>query len=76
FYLADLVGLSAVDRTGAALGRVERVHDYGAGASLEISREGASLLVPFTRTAVPEVDLAAGSVTVFPPKAVFQKAAG
>jgi 16S rRNA processing protein RimM len=74
FYLADLVGLSAVDGAGAALGRVERVHDYGAGASLEIAREGASLLVPFTRSVVPEVDLAAGFVTVFPPKAVLHKA--
>lgn len=72
FYLADLIGLSAVDGTGAALGRVAHVHDYGAGASLEIIREGAApLLVPFTRTSVPEVDLAAGCVTVFPPKAVF-----
>ncbi len=41
---------------GASLGRVDAVHDYGAGASLEIARR---LLVPFTRACVPEVDLAA-----------------
>ena len=66
FYLADLIGLQAVGSDGTPLGRVEAVHDYGAGASLEIS----SLLVPFTRACVPDVDLAAGRVTVVPPDEV------
>lgn len=65
FYLTDLVGLAACDTAGVALGRVATVHDYGAGTSLEIQRPGAAaLLVPFTRACVPEVDLAAGTVTV------------
>lgn len=63
YYLADLVGLEAFDRRGAALGRVTAVHDYGGGASLEIG----PLLVPFTRASVPEVDLAAGRIVVAPP---------
>jgi 16S rRNA processing protein RimM len=67
FYLSDLVGLAATAPEGAALGRVAAVHDYGAGASLEITGEGAPLLVPFTRACVPEVDLAAGRVVVVPP---------
>ena len=78
FYLADLVGLSAFDVAGAALGEVAAVHDYGAGASLEIARaEGAALLVPFTRASVPEVDAAAGRVIVVPPaeRAVPEQAA-
>lgn len=66
FYLADLVGLRAVAVDGAELGRVDAVHDYGAGASLEIGR----LLVPFTRACVPKVDLAGGLVTVVPPAEV------
>jgi len=66
FYLADLVGLEAFDGDGAALGRVSAVHDYGAGASLEIG----ALLVPFTRAAVPVVDLEGGRVVVVPPDAV------
>ncbi len=37
------------------------VHDYGAGASLEITGQaGASVLVPFTAACVPTVDIAAG----------------
>ena len=67
FYLADLVGLRALGADGAPLGRVGAVHDYGAGASLEIERDGPALIVPFTRACVPEVDTAAGQVVVVPP---------
>jgi 16S rRNA processing protein RimM len=63
FYVADLVGLAAIGPDGAELGRIEAVHDYGAGVSIEIGR----LIVPFTRAAVPHVDIAAGRVTVHPP---------
>lgn len=71
FYLVDLIGLAAVDAEGRSLGRVALVHDYGAGASLEIEREGAPpLLVPFSRAAVPEVDVAAGRVVVEVPEVV------
>jgi 16S rRNA processing protein RimM len=70
YYLADLVGLAAVDANGATIGRVAAVHDYGAGASLEIERDSAPLVVPFTRDAVPEVDVAGGVVVVAPPAAV------
>ena len=67
FYLSDLVGLAAVTAEGAALGRVVQVHDYGAGASLEIAGEGAPLLVPFTKAAVPNVDLVARQLVVVRP---------
>jgi 16S rRNA processing protein RimM len=65
FYLADLIGLQARDAAGAVLGTVAAVHDYGGGTSLEISP--GAVLVPFTRAAVPVVDLAAGHVVVSPP---------
>ena len=71
FYLADLVGLEALDAAGLPLGRVAQVHDYGAGVSLELVRDGAPpLIVPFTRAAVPDVDVAAGRLTVVPPAVV------
>jgi 16S rRNA processing protein RimM len=70
FYLADLIGLAAVDAGGETIGRVAVVHDYGAGASLEIVREGAPLIVPFTRAAVPEIDIAGGRVVVSLPDEV------
>jgi 16S rRNA processing protein RimM len=68
FYLSDLVGLAAFDRSGREIGEVVAVHDYGAGTSVEIARaQAAPLLVPFTRTAVPEVDIEQGRMTVSPP---------
>ena len=43
---------------GAPLGTVVAVPNYGAGDLLEIAPpRGKTLLVPFTRAAVPEIDL-------------------
>jgi 16S rRNA processing protein RimM len=68
FYLADLIGLRAVGADGAALGTITAVHDYGGGTSLEIAP--GALLVPFTKAAVPEIDVAAGRVVIIPPAEV------
>jgi 16S rRNA processing protein RimM len=69
FYHEDLVGLAARDAQGRSVGRVLAVHDFGAGDILEIATEdGRSEMVPFTRDAVPEVDLAAGVLTVVLPE--------
>ena len=72
FYHADLVGLAAVDGEGAARGRVKAVQNFGAGDLLEIEEEGgASYFLPFTKAAVPEVDLAAGRIVIAPPEEVI-----
>ncbi len=72
FYLADLVGMAALDRSGRPVGRVSVVHDYGAGTSLEIEREGAApLLLPFTEACVPDIDVAAGTLVVASPDEVL-----
>ncbi len=72
FYLADLVGMAALDRSGRPVGRVSVVHDYGAGTSLEVEREGvAPLLLPFTAACVPDIDLAAGTLVIVPPDEVL-----
>lgn len=66
FYFADLIGLRAVAPDGAALGTIRAVHDFGAGASIELS-DGS--LLPFTRAVVPEIDLTGGrAVVVRPPE--------
>ena len=68
FYHADLIGLTAVDTNGDALGTIIAVHDFGGGDMLDIKpARGPSMLVPFTRAAVPEVDIAAGRATIQPP---------
>jgi 16S rRNA processing protein RimM len=70
YYIADLIGLRAVNADGAEIGRVAAVHDYGAGTSLEIEAGGGSLLVPFTQASVPAVDVAGGQITVHPPEEI------
>ena len=72
FYHADLIGLRAEDPAGTPIGPVTAVHDFGAGDVLELIDNGeggerTSMLVPFTRANVPEVDLAAGRLVVVPP---------
>lgn len=65
FYHADLIGLAIRDETGAEAGRVTAVQNYGGGDILEITWQGRKgLLIPFTRAAVPDVDLAAGRITI------------
>jgi 16S rRNA processing protein RimM len=76
FYYADLIGLAAVLEDGATVGKIIAVHDFGAGDMLEIAREGSvhggqPVLVPFTRAAVPVVDLAARRVVIDPPEGLI-----
>jgi len=73
FYHADLIGLEVVDTGGTVLGRVHAVHNHGAGDLLEITGPGlkTAVLLPFTRTAVPTVDLATGRIVADPPEGVF-----
>ncbi len=69
YYHADLIGLAVFDTGGARIGTVKAVLDHGAGDILEISRPGKSdLLLPFTRAAVPTVDLAGRRVVADPPE--------
>ena len=72
FYLADLIGLSAVTPEGETLGKVRAVQDFGAGDILEIepARGGASWYLPFTRECVPEVDIAGGRIIAVRPAEV------
>lgn len=66
FYHSDLIGLEALDTGGVVLGRVQAVHNHGAGDILEINGVGrkSALMLPFTLAAVPTVDLGAGRIIV------------
>jgi 16S rRNA processing protein RimM len=62
--------MDAVDPNGDAQGRIIAVHNFGAGDLIEVQpAEGQSQLVPFTREAVPDVDLAARRAVVVLPQA-------
>jgi 16S rRNA processing protein RimM len=65
FYQADLLGLEARLADGTRLGKISAVHDFGAGASLEIEEpSGKTMIVPFTIAAVPEIDIKGGKIVV------------
>lgn len=66
FYVADLIGLSAVDEAGAVIGKISSVENYGAGDILEIAPLGGgpTHLAPFREPFVGDVDLAARRVVV------------
>ncbi|MEM9909791.1 MAG: ribosome maturation factor RimM [Pseudomonadota bacterium] len=73
FYHADLIGLEVFDTGGARLGRVKSVLNHGASDILEITPDGGggTVLLPFTREAVPTVDLSAQRVVADPPDGTF-----
>ena len=71
FYHADLIGLAVQKADGTVLGTIVSVLDHGAGEFLEIAPpKGQTLLIPFTKAAVPEIDIAAGRVVADPPPEV------
>lgn len=73
YYYSDLVGLEVFDTGGASLGHVKSVQNHGASDLLEVHTAAATatVLLPFTRAAVPTVDLAAGRIVADPPEGLF-----
>jgi 16S rRNA processing protein RimM len=71
FYIADLIGMDVVSLEGELLGKVRSVRDFGAGDLLEVAPPaGESWWLPFTREAVPEVQMDAGRVVAVRPDEV------
>ena len=67
FYYRDLVGLQVKTVSGQNGGKVVAVHEFGAGDMLEIKpKDAKSYYHPFTKEAVPKVDIKAGRVIIVP----------
>ena len=65
FYYTDLIGLSVVTTEGEDCGRIKAVHDFGGGDVIEIQQIGTKdWYHPFTKMAVPEIDIAGGRVVI------------
>ena len=73
FYHADLIGLEVFDTGGVLLGKVKTVQNHGADDLLELQLAGSSATVflPFTKAAVPTVDLAARRIVADPPGGIL-----
>jgi 16S rRNA processing protein RimM len=67
FYWADLIGLSVVNRGGAALGTVVGLLDTGPHSVLQVAPTAADadeVLIPFVAAYVDDVDLASRRIVV------------
>jgi 16S rRNA processing protein RimM len=78
FYLADLIGLAAMNEAGEAFGSVVNVLNFGGGDILEIAgpHRCETLLLPFRKEIFPRVDIEAGHLTVVPPFEIEAKPPG
>ena len=79
FYYADLIGLEVKSTDGKRIGTIRSVHDFGAGDMLEIqpgksSESQTSFFHPFTKAAVPKVDIKAGRVIIHIEETVMGRA--
>ncbi|WP_455479340.1 ribosome maturation factor RimM [Bartonella sp. B23] len=67
FYQVDLIGLCVQDYVGQVLGEVSGFFNFGAGDLLEIRlNTHKTVLIPFSKAAVPEICIASGFVVVNP----------
>lgn len=65
FYFSDLQGLDAELLDGTPFGRVIEADDFGGGPFIEVkTKSHGTVLVPFTKAAVPVVDVAAGRLVI------------
>lgn len=70
FFHSDLVGLAVEQGQMGRIGFITAVHDFGAGDLLEIQLEETreKVLLPFTKEAVPVIDIKGCRVVVEPPE--------
>jgi 16S rRNA processing protein RimM len=75
FYLTDLVGLEVRDPSGAVLGTVKSVQNFGADDMLEIAPAagGPTWYLPFTRDAVPDLHIADGWLLAVRPTEIGER---
>ena len=69
-YVADLVGLTAVDDAGEVVGAVVETFETAAHEVLVVreERDRQELYLPFTLEHVPELDLQKGRIVIRPPE--------
>jgi 16S rRNA processing protein RimM len=69
FYHADLIGLDVVDQSGAQIGTVHALYNFGAGDIIEVMPVGTGqpVMFAFNEITVPKIDLAAKQIVIVPP---------
>ena len=76
FYYSDLEGMEALHPDGSRFGVVHSVDNFGAGDVIEVlADDGRRISLPFTRQAVPSIDLERRRLVVEPPEELIAEAA-
>lgn len=83
FYHADLIGLQVKTTSGQNAGKIVAIHDFGSGDMLEIKpppptakkpeSSTATWFHPFTKSAVPKIDIAKGRLIIEMPQVINAK---
>lgn len=73
YFIADLIGMSAVTEGGEVLGRVSDVFSTGANDVYEITRGEKKFYIPAIPSVVLNVDTETGRMTVFPMEGLFDE---
>ena len=65
FYHADLIGLAVRDETGAQIGKVTAIQNFGGGDIVEVALTGRrTVMIPFTLAAIPEISVRDGFIRI------------
>jgi 16S rRNA processing protein RimM len=64
FYISDLLGLEVRTTEGEVIGKVKALPNFGAGDLIEIAGPEGLMILPFSKDAVPRIDLRDGIVEV------------
>ena len=76
FYYSDLEGMEALLPDGSHFGVVHSVGNFGAGDLIDVlAADGRRISLPFTRQAVPSIDLERRTLVVQPPEELVSETA-
>ena len=64
YYWADLIGLAVINEAGESLGTVAEMLDTGANDVLIVRGNGPDVLIPFLKSVIKHVDMAARTIQV------------
>ena len=67
----DLIGLQVVTVDGRPVGTVSELYEMRPADLLEVRGEGRTLMIPFLKDVVVDVDLAGGRLVVDPPEGLL-----
>ncbi len=68
FYYTDLIGMRMETSDGTHYGMLKAVHNFGADDLLDVNlAEGGTVMLPFTKEVIPNIDMKARLLVVTPP---------